>query len=65
MFEHPNKEDICANGIHAGLPDMGAQSNVGFYYDLQDALFGNLVQLVERLTVNQEVVGSSPTVSVK
>ena len=65
MFEHPNKEDIYANGIHTGLPDMGAQSNVGFYYDLQDALFGNLVQLVERLTVNQEVVGSSPTVSVK
>lgn len=38
VFEHPDKEDIYANGTHTGLPDMGAQSNVGFYYDLQDAL---------------------------
>ena len=38
VFEHPDKEDIYTNGTHTGLPDMGAQSNVGFYYDLQDAL---------------------------
>lgn len=38
MFEHPDKEYIYANGTHTGFPDMGAQSNVGFYYNLQDAL---------------------------
>lgn len=38
VFEHPDKELIYPNGKHSGFPAMGAQSNVGFYYDFQDAL---------------------------
>ncbi len=37
VFEHPDKEWVFPSGKPSGLPDMGTQSNVGFYYDLEDA----------------------------
>lgn len=38
LFEHPNKEMIGKSGKHLGWPDTGAENNVGFYYDLDDAI---------------------------
>lgn len=38
VFEHPNKELIGNNGKHLGWPDEGSSANMGFYYDLDDAI---------------------------
>ena len=38
VFENPNKEVIYPTGKHSGFPDIGASANMGFYYDLDDAI---------------------------
>ena len=38
MMEHANRELVYPTGKHSGFPDTGATNNVGFYYDLQDAI---------------------------
>lgn len=36
VFEKPN-EELMFNGKQSGFPDMGAQDNVGFYYEFHAA----------------------------
>ena len=38
VFEHPNKELIGKDGKHLGWPDTGSTGNMGFYYDIDDAI---------------------------
>ena len=50
VFEHPDKEYVLPSGKPSGFPDMGAQSNVGFYYDFKDArdaVYENLCDIRE------------------
>ena len=37
-FENPNKEIIYPSGKKSGFPDIGAECDCGFYYDLGDAI---------------------------
>lgn len=37
VFEHPDKELVYPSGKHSGFPDMGAQNNVGYYYEFHSA----------------------------
>lgn len=38
MIEHADKELIYPNGKHSGFPDMGASSEIGFYYSIDSAI---------------------------
>ena len=38
VFENPSKELIYQNGKHSGFPDLGCSADMGFYYDLDDAI---------------------------
>lgn len=38
VFEHPCKEHVYPTGKHSGFPYLGASDEVGFYYDLDDAI---------------------------
>ena len=38
LIEYPNKEMIGKDGKRLGWPDEGATANMGFYYDIDDAI---------------------------
>lgn len=38
LFEYPNKEYVYESGKHSGFPDFGAIMDVGYYYNLDDAI---------------------------
>lgn len=38
LMENGDKELVYKNGVHSGFPDMGATSNMGYYYNLNDAV---------------------------
>lgn len=38
MFQYSNKELIYQSGKHSGFPDLGSSADMGFYYDLDDAI---------------------------
>ena len=38
MIEHADKELIYPNSKHSGFPDMGASSEIGFYYSIDSAI---------------------------
>ena len=38
LFENPNNEMIYAGDIKSGYPDIGCETNVGFYYELDTAI---------------------------
>lgn len=39
LFEHPNKAEVYPSGKKSGFPDLGAANDMGFYYDLDDAIW--------------------------
>jgi len=38
LFEYPNKEYMFPKGSNSGFPDLGANSELGFYYSLSEAI---------------------------
>jgi len=38
LFENPNKELIYTSGKHSGFPDTGSEDEVGFFYNIDDAI---------------------------
>lgn len=38
LFEYPNQEYVFPNGGNSGFPDFGANSELGFYHSLPEAI---------------------------